>query len=207
MTAIRLTLLPLDPRDTPTTLTLSVGDDPLGWWSPGNLAVADSAAAELSDRLDVPGHDVWRVELHSSTAAPLIAQATGVDGGGVVWVGPAVATVDQYTVMLHELAHTLGMRDHGTDPAGVLWPYIAPGEVRTWQASDDGLARAAGLVVVPAEGFDAVRTPSPELSEEVYPYTESSPYRGPLVRVACPWGPGWALVPPRVAEAWGRNVG
>lgn len=197
-----MNLTPLEPRDCPTAITLAVGDDPLGWWTPPRVAVAESAAADLSARLDAPGYDTWRVELHSSTASPLIAQATGTDGWGAVWVGPALAAgYDERTVLLHELGHTLGV-GHGDDPAGVMWPYIAAGEVREWRASDDELATAAGLVVtVPAE----VPPPTAPVMAEVYPYTESHPFRGPLMRVPCPWGPGWADVPPRVAAEWGGN--
>jgi hypothetical protein len=79
---------PLEPRDTPTNLSLTFTGD---WWTDARRAVAEAVAAEVSAKIDMPGHDVWRVELIAVPTYPLIAEATGTDGWGRVWVGPAAA--------------------------------------------------------------------------------------------------------------------
>jgi hypothetical protein len=195
---------PLEPRDTPTNLSLTFTGD---WWTDARRAVAEAVAAEVSAKIDMPGHDVWRVELIAVPTYPLIAEATGTDGWGRVWVGPAAAAYDLGTVLRHEVGtHALGVMAHGADPAGVAYGQLAPGEVRTWQPSDDELLRAGGLIVVVPAAKAAVPPTAPQMPEppaETPPYTEAAPYRGPLVRVGL-WG-GWADVPPRVAADWGLS--
>jgi hypothetical protein len=199
-----LTLTRLEPRDTPTTLSLTFTGE---WWTPARRAVAEAVAAEVSAKIDVPGYSEWAVELIAVPTYPLIAEATGTGGWGKVWVGPATAAYDLGTVLRHEVGtHALGVMAHGTDPAGVAYGQLAPGEVRTWRPSDDELLRAGGLiVVVPAAEAEVPSTAAvlPDPPAEAPPYTEADPYRGPLVRVGL-WN-GWADVPPRVAELWGLS--
>lgn len=182
----------LGTRDTPTTLTLWVGFDPLGWWTPERVHVAETVAADLSARVDVPGYDGWPVELGTDPHTPVIAYGTGIDGWGYVKVGPAADAYDLGTVLRHELAHAIGVLAHADDPRAVLWPYLSPGEVRDWTASDDVVMRASGLLVVEPADHDPYPPTAPQLAGEVYPHTT------PLVGViwSMPDGSGgWILVP------------
>jgi hypothetical protein len=197
---------PLEPRDTPTTFTPHFAAD-----FPADLMPpVVSALRTASDHIDVPGVEVYAVSVEYDPRTPALAYGTNWPGEarGAIWLGAAVRAYDVESVALHETAHAAGVRLHSDDRGDVLYGGIAPGEVkRAYTAGDYALLRAAGLVVPPSplkgEGEGERPPTAPQLPDDPPAYTESHPYRGPLVRVACPWGPGWADVPPRIAAHWG----
>jgi hypothetical protein len=161
-----------------------------------------AALHTASVHVDVPGVEVYAVSVEYDPRTLVLGYATHWPGEnrGAIWLGAAVRAYDIESVALHEAAHALGVRPHSDDRRDVMYAGIAPGEIkRVYTAGDDALLRGAGLVV--PERVSVAPPTAPQLPDEVYPYTEDSPYRGPLVRVAL-WG-GWAHVPPRVAADWG----
>jgi hypothetical protein len=190
---------PLEPRDTPTTFTPHFAAD-----FPADLMPpVVSALRTASVHVDVPGVEVYAVSVEYDPRTPALAYGTNWPGEarGAIWLGAAVRAYDVESVALHETAHAAGVRLHSDDRRDVLYAGIAPGEQkRVYTAGDDVLLRGAGLVV--SERVSVAPPTAPQLPD-VSPYTEAAPYVGPLVRVACPWGPGWADVPPRIAAHWG----
>jgi hypothetical protein len=196
----------LEPRDTPTTFTPHFAADFPADLMPPVVSALHTASAHI----DVPGVTDYAVSVEYDPRTLVLGYATHWPGEarGAIWLGAAVRSYDVESVTLHETAHALGVRPHSDDRGDVMYAGIAPGEVkRVYTAGDDVLLRGAGLVVPPyplkgeGEGEGERPPTAPVMPEEVYPYTEDSPYRGPLVRVGL-WG-GWADVPPRVAADWG----
>jgi hypothetical protein len=191
-------VLCLEPRDTPTTLLPVFSPD-----FPADLVPPVVAALHTASvHIDVPGVEVYAVSVEYDPRTLVLGYATHWPGEarGAIWLGAAVRSYDVESLTLHEAAHALGVRPHSDDRGDVMYAGIAPGEQkRAYTAGDDELLRGAGLVV--PERVSVAPPTVAQVADEVYPYTEDAPYRGPLVRVAL-WG-GWADVPPRVAADWG----
>lgn len=198
-------MLTLEPRDTPTTfLPLFDAAFPADLIPPVQTAF-DTASASL----DVPGVSDYPVAVQYDPRTLVLGYGTYWPGEsrGAIWLGAAVRAYDVESVALHEVGHAAGAMGHTGDRTDLMYVGLAPDEIkRAYTDGDAALFRGAGLVVIePAgggvEGDARSRQGMKPHTPADLPYTESHPYRGPLVRVAL-WG-GWADVPPRVAADWG----
>lgn len=185
-----LTVTPLEPRESPVLIDWLFDPDPWVQAHAGVIREAVEPLAAVVSRPDVPTLTV-RVEPDPQPGALADATPYTWDDGGrirfdtaaVQWAGVAsVAAVAQ-----HEFLHVLGVLGHSDEPDSLVNPYPLRAPRNTPSAGDVRELESLGWTV----------TLPPE---EVYPYTEQHPYRGPLVRVGVPGG--WADVPPRVAADW-----